>query len=248
MIGITLDELAQVTGTMLSPESGARKVLQASTMLGGLLPTLEAAHQGVMKALPKPADPRLVALSQEAMGVDLVHDALVSGLHSFLGALSSLSDEGARYAKLQGELFPEGVAGAAQATYEGQAGYAKRFRARLTPALEAELSEIPAGSKNLLQLVGDWLDAGDRLGQLGQEQRQLKAATAPPSASAVHEARLTWIRALNALRHLAPLAQLSEADAQQVFSTLNEVEAKADQRSARRRASKLEASIEADVA
>ena len=46
----------------------------------------------------------------------------------------------------------------------------------------------------------------------------------------------------------AVVRALFEADAQQVFSTLNEVEAKADQRSARRRASKLEASIEADVA
>jgi hypothetical protein len=68
---------------------------------------------------------------------------------------------------------------------------------------------IPAGSKNLLQLVNDWLDAGDRLGQLGQEQQQLKAATPPPSPGTIHEARLAWMRALNALRNLAPLAQLT---------------------------------------
>jgi hypothetical protein len=248
MLGITLDEMAHVTGTMLSPESGAKKVLQGSAMLSGLLPTLEKAHLGVMNAIPKPDDPRLAALSKEALGVDLVHDSLVGSLYGLLGALSSLSDDGARYAALQGELFPDGVASTVQATYEGQAGYAKRFRGRMTQQLEAELSQIPVGSKNLLQLVNDWLDAGDRLGQLGQEQQKLKAASPAPSPGTIHEARLIWIRAMNALRNLAPLAELSEAQEQQIFSTLNQVEAKADQRSARRRASKLEESIEADVA
>jgi hypothetical protein len=246
--GLTLDEMAHVTATMLAPESVARATIAASPLLAALLALMDAAHSGVMKALPRPEDPRLKALVLETLAVDAVHDSLVGSLHSYLGALSELSEDGARFSKLQGELFPEGVSGTTQVTFEGQAGYAKRLRERLTADLQAQLSQIPAGSKTLMELVNDWLDAGDRLGQLGQEQQQLKAATPEPTRGSIQQARLKWIQALNALRSLAPLADLNEAQEERIFSTLNEVEAKADLRSARRRASKLEASIEADVA
>jgi hypothetical protein len=209
---------------------------------------MDAAHLGVMEALPSPDDPRLQALVQEALAVDAVHDSLVGSLHRYLSALSELSEDGTRFSKLSAELFPEGVSGTTQVTYEGQAGYAKRLRARLTGDLKAQLSKIPAGSKTLLELVNVWLDAGDRLAQLSQEQQRLKAATPEPTPGSIQQVRLNWIQAMNALRNLAPLAKLSPAQDEQIFSTLNEVEAKADARSARRRAGNLEESIQADVA
>jgi hypothetical protein len=82
--GLTLDEMAHVTSTMLAPEAAARATIAATPLLAGLSPLMDAAHLGVMKALPSPENPRLQALVQEALAVDAVHDSLVGSLHRYL--------------------------------------------------------------------------------------------------------------------------------------------------------------------
>jgi hypothetical protein len=245
---LTLDEMAHVSAVMLNPEGQVHAALQSSPVLSPFLPLLAAAHGQVLTALPKAPDPRLAKLVEEAMAVDAVHDSLVNSVYGMLTGLSGLSDDGSEYLELRSKLFPEGIAGAANITYEGQAGYAKRFRANLNGALESQLASISAGKKNLLEIVNEWLDAGDRLGQIGQQQQQIKADAAPAAPGAISEARFGWIRIINVLQSAASVAPLSEAQRQAIFATLNEVEAKADQRAARRRASKLEASVKEEIA
>jgi hypothetical protein len=235
---LTLNEMVHVTGMMTRDD--ARAALGRAPLLAPLLPVLDAAHERVLSAMPR-SDSRLRDLSAAAAGVDAIHDALVSNLHGFLTALAGLSDEGTQYLALRDELLPDGVAGATQITYEAEAGYAERLRARLTPSLQERLTNIPVASRTLLDVVNDWLDAGDRLGRIEQERRQAELAAQPTTA--VNNARIEWVRAINALRAVVPIAGLSDADRRTIFGLLQEIEAKAEQRSGRRRPRQLEQSV-----
>jgi hypothetical protein len=243
---LTLNEMAQVTGVLTDRSSSACKAIQASPILGPLLAVLDPAHQAVLEALPDPEDPRLRALMAEAAQVDAVHDRLVSNVFGLLTTLAGLDGDGGSYLRLRDALFPDGVAGATQITYEGQAGFARRFRTRLTDSLRAELAGIRAGKVNLFDVVNESLDAADRLGVIGQEQQKLEAEAKPATPGAVQAARFNWIRAINGLRGVAPVADLTEEQHHAIFGTLDDVEAKADRRAASRRASRLGDPIESE--
>lgn len=236
---LTLNEMVHVTQSMLHGESPARALLGGSALLEPLLPLLEAAHARVLAVAPRPEDPRRAALAAEAVALDQVHDAVVGSLSRLLTALAELADDGPRYLHLRDRLLPQGVAGATQLTFEGEAGYAARLRARLTDATRAELAAISAGSRDLLAVVTDWLDAGDRLGELTRQQQALSLEGPAATPATVHAARLEWIRAVNALRGLAPVAGLKDEELSVLFTSLEQLEAKADARAARRRAAQV---------
>ncbi len=244
---LTLNEMVQISDTMSHPESPARARLQASPVLAVLVSPLEEAHQTLLRMVPTPENPRLQELSAEAATVDAIHDALATSTYNLLTSTANLVDDGAPYLELRDQLLPSGVVGATHLTYEGQAGYAKRLRANLTDAQRTQLASIRVGTRNLMDVVSDWMEAGERIGQLDQERQQLAQASEAPSAATVSAARFQWIRVVNAIRMVADVADLSDEDHATIFGALNELEVAADQRAARRRAAKVEADIAAEV-
>ncbi len=244
---LTLNEMVQITATMLHPEGSPRARLEANPMLTALVPALETAHHAVLGVMPRPEDPRLQELSAQAAAADAVHDALVGSIHGLLTATADLLDDGATYLKLRDQLLPEGIAGAARLTYEGQAGYAKRLRAHLTEAQRTQLSSLAVGNRNLLELVTQWMDAGERIGELDQERQRIASEAQAPTASTVSQARYRWIRVVNAVRDVADIAELTDADRTTIFGALAELEGAADLRAARRRAGKVEQDVAAEL-
>ena len=242
---LTLNEMAHVTANLLHPESPAYARLRTLPLLGQLIPLLEAAHSGVVEVAPPPDNPALKELSALATATDAVYDSLGRAVWDVLTAASLLGDDGSPYLEVRDAMLPEGVAAATQITYEGEAGFVQRLRARLTEPMRQQLSGIRVGERDLLGVVESWLDAGDRLGDL--EQQKVRATVQRPSVNTILEARLAWIRSINALRHLAPLAQLSDEDEQAIFGTLDDLEARADQRAARRKASSIETDVAEEV-
>lgn len=244
---LSLNEMVHVTASLIHPKDPARAVLASSALLAPLLPLLEQAHQQAVAAMPLPEDPRRAALMAEAIALDTAHDTLAGNVYRLLTALAELGDEGARYLELRDRLLPDGLAGTTNLTHEGEAGLGARIRATLTAEIRAELAAIAAGSRPLLELVDQWLATAERLGVVTQQQRALESAAPGVSPSGINEARLGWIRAVNALKHLSPLAALDEESARTVFSGLDALELKADARAARRRAGSLESDLEREA-
>lgn len=163
---LTLNERVHVTGVLLAPEGEPRRRLGSNALLVPLLPLLQAAHAAVRDVLPAPKDPRRQALAAAAAAVDAVRDALAGNVHQLLSALARLSDDGGRYLALRDALLPDGVAGATHITDEGEAGFAARLRAPLTEAQRKELATISVGPRTLLEVITEWMDAGERRGRV----------------------------------------------------------------------------------
>ncbi len=244
---LTLNEMVQISDTMTNPESSVRARLHANPFLAPLVSLLTEAHLNALKVTPAATDPRLKALSAQAAALDVVHDALVSSTYELLTATATLADDGARYLELRDQLLPDGVSGATQITYEGQAGYVKRLRATLTDEQRRALATIEVAGRNLEDVVNEWLDAGERIGELDQHRQQLASVAGSPTTGSVLEARHGWIRAIKAIQAVALAAKLTDEDRAALFGALDEIEAAADQRSARRRASRVEQDVAADI-
>jgi hypothetical protein len=243
---LTLNEMVHVTGAMTARPSEARAILERTPFLKPLLVALDAAHERVVSAMP-PSDNRVKELSVAAAGLDAVHDALASNLYGYLTNLSGLMNGGPQLLDLRDELLPDGVAGATQVTYEAEAGYAERLAARLTPELSARLAAVPVCSRTLLDLVNEWIEAGQHLGQLEQERREALTELAARPVGAVNQARLEWVRTINAVRGVASMAGLSQSEHRTVFGLLEELEHKGDQRVSRRRQKRQEGAKEGDA-
>lgn len=240
--GFTVNEMVQVTGEMLDPGSAGRAALERAPLLAPLVPLLLGAHQGTMAALPRMDDPRAKALVAEATALDAVHDTLVRKIYDCLTSLAELAGSDSPYRALRDTLVPDGIAAATQITYVGEAGLARRVRARLTESVRQQLASIPVGARALLDIVNEWLDAGDRLGKLEAERNAVETEGLP-SRGAINEARLRWIQVVNALRALAPLAELSTGDHEAIFRALGDLEMKADARSAKRTGTNIEDAV-----
>lgn len=233
---LTNEEMVQVSSGWTAGTS-ARGKLEAVPLLKGLLPQLDQAHEGLLRASTATEDARLKELSAQAAQVDAVHDTLLRGLYDFLTGLSLLVEDGQRFITLRDRLFPDGPA-MIQRSYRGQAGAAEMIRERLTPAVEQELQSIPVPGTHLGERVEAWLKAAAKLGALEDERAQL-ANTPPTPRGMLMNARLSWIRAVNALVANAQLVELSPEDDAAIFNSLRQAEAAGDARSARRRTNEV---------
>lgn len=231
---LSVEEMVQVSAGWVAAESPGRGALASRSLLASLLGELVAAHAGLLSVRRRPAEPRRDEIARQAAALDVVHDTLVRGIHETLTGVSRLSSEGASLLSLRDALLPEGVAGASQQTYRGQAGYAKLLAERLTPELRAQLDGVVVGGTSLLASVESWMDAGRRLGEFEEEATRIEQRLAPSTAAQVNEARLRWIRVVNALESLVDLAGLEPGERHVVLGSLVDARTTAEQRAARR--------------
>jgi len=125
-------------------------------------------------------------------------------------------------------FFPEGAAHT-QKTYRGEAGHAALVASRLDASAQARLKAVSLQEKNLLDLVNEWLGVAKQLGDLEEERARLS----PPSSSTaaeINNARLGWVRVVNALVANADLVGLDGDTDRLLFSALRAAERTADGR------------------
>ena len=244
---LTMNEMVEISGGMIQEGSAARRVLDSVPLLSLLIPMLTEAHEGGVLCVRETNDVRDEELSQEAAETDALHDRYVTGIHGMLTACATLTGDTEYYLTLAAEVLPQGVAGAAQLTYAGEAGNAKRVRARLTPEVRGRLLAVPVGEETLLDYVERWLAAADRLGAIELERRQLRSARALANNPSWRDVRLSWMRAINALRYNAELAGLDEQQSQALFGALDAAETRARERSARRRSATSDVAPKAEA-
>lgn len=232
--GMTIEEMIAVSAGWIDPKDEARRRIEKAPRLVGLLPDLTTAHTGILAVGPS-SDDAVAEIVRLAGQVDATHDLLARGIYGLLTALALLDDNGEELLTLRDQLFANGLAGAVNATYRGQAGYAALLRERLTPALREQLQGIRLRSGTLLDRVEAWLAAADELGELERRRARLETLQSPSVKLQILEARNQWIRVVNAFQSIAQLAQLDEETDRLLFGPLRDAEQTADRRAARRR-------------
>jgi hypothetical protein len=232
---LTLEEMEQVSAAWVQEGNAANAAFSSVAPISGLLRQMRAAHHELHAAVPQDnlAAKELAALANET---DALHDLLARGIYGALSEMALLVDDGAALLELRDTLMPEGLAKVIRSTYRGQAGFAALLRQRLSAASRSQLRALPLpGGKNLMDSVDAWLSAGDRLGQLEEEKARREAAS-PTTAGRIQDARNRWIRVVNAVIANATLADLDDATHRTLFGPLQDAEAKADLRQARKKA------------
>ena len=231
---MTTEEMVQVSGPWVTPDSPARKALQAVPSLVGLLAHVDAAHEALHEAQPGMANKRLNEISLEAAEVDGEHDVLIRGSYALLGAFATLAEangEADTYTGLRDFLLPEGLEHT-QKTYRGEAGAAELLKTRLDADADVkkQLKEILGpGKKPLGHFVHAWMEKARRLGELEDERVSL-ATLGEGNGTKQVTARNGWIRAVNALVTVAELSKLDEETDHLLFGALRLAEKHADHR------------------
>jgi len=112
-----------------------------------------------------------------------------------------------------------------------QAGHGAMVAARLDADLQARLKAVNLHDKNLLDLANGWLGVAKHLGDLEDERARLSP---PPRSSAdINNARIGWVRIVNALVANAEIAGLNSATDRLLFSAQRAAEQTADSRGRR---------------
>lgn len=232
------EEMLQLSGTWVDPQSKAHQAILASADLAPAMPRLTGAHN-LLATLAQPAseDPRVAAIMREESLLDARHDDIVRGGHGLLtGAAFLLGEAGAELLKLRDLLFPDGLSLVLK-TYRGESGSAAQLQKRLTPALRAQLASITVGAKGqqetLEQYVDELLAAGAKLGALEDEKATLQPAPGEPGTgkgAALLDARNQWVRVVNALVANSALAELDPEEDKLIFGSLRAAEKTSDRR------------------
>lgn len=239
---LTLDEMIDLSHAWVNPQNDAHRCIARQAKLSALLDDLARAHARLLEVPPPPESPQRDALAAEASAKDAEHDRLAGGIYGLLTALGQLDPQGAELLALRDTLMPEGLSKVVHGSYRAQAGNARRVRAQLNAELRAGLKRVHLRRGTLLDHVEAWLDAGEALGALEEQRSRLDAASVPGPGRALNDARNVWIRTVNALESLAALAELDADSERLVFGALREAEARAVQRSLRRRGAKEDVS------
>lgn len=240
---LSTEEMVQLSGPWVTDGTDARQAILAEPTIAGVLPHVEAAHQGLHEAQPTGEDPRLAEVQEEAAGVDLDHDTIVRGAHGLLTSLALLCGDAAKAGELlalRDFLLPDGLE-TMQKSYRAESGAGSFLETRLAEDADKkkQLEAIPVLDKNLGDHVGVLLAKAKHLGELEDERAKLVSSGANPSdAAKLLAARNRWIRTVNALVANAAMAELPEATDHLVFDALRVAEKAADRRAARSAAAK----------
>ncbi|MBI5481435.1 MAG: hypothetical protein HY906_21435, partial [Deltaproteobacteria bacterium] len=199
---LTTAEMISVSAPWVKPGSEERELLLGYPETAGVVPRVDAAHQGLLATQPKPAATgRLTEISEQSGRLDLRHDTTARGLDLLFGGIEALAPDVSTaedYVKLHQLLLPQGMS-ATQRTYRDEAGQGALLKERLTPEVRTTLGNLRTPFGTVLEVVDEWIAVAIQLGGLEDERARLaEARPAPPTQADVATARHRWVRAVNA--------------------------------------------------
>jgi hypothetical protein len=244
---LTDNEMVEVSSAWVDPKRG-RGALEAHPLLAALLPSVEAAHAGLLagdgpRGGDEARDKERAGLYAQGVALDQRHDRKGRGAFNLLSALADLSDdpsEAEALLSLRQAVFPEGNLSVLAASWKGEAGNARRVHDKVLgdKAHVAALKAVPlTGRRTLLDGVRDFVGAGQKLGVLEDQRVALGEPLASTDArSGRAKARNRWIAVGNNLVRLVDdLLELDATERHALLGALSDAEARADARALARR-------------
>lgn len=227
------DEMLGVSGPMLDPGSDAYTVIINYDDFKAPYKRLQSAHSSLSAAAQPAKTERIKEIILAQATLDVRHDAIIRGIWGFFTAVAELigGDTGAELIALRDYLVPDGLS-SQNKTYGGEAGQAEQLALRLTPDVRKRTDAILIGeganAQPLSAYLDEWVTAGRKLGIYDAERGRIE--NEPSEGGDLHNARLDWVRAQNAMVSIAEMAGLTPVEMATVFGALQTAERKADDR------------------
>jgi hypothetical protein len=195
---LSVPAMLKLSGAWIDPEQ-KRWQLERSSVGRALLPEIDAAHAGLLKAEgAADREDELFELQEQEAAVDLVHDRKLRGAYYVLTGFAEVTDDANEKAALlaaRDQLSPLGLA-EAQRTYRDEAAEIPHVEKRLTPESKLLLQRIPAPGGVLWASVESRFAAARTLAALEARRAELSGSDA--AASVLH-ARNAWVQVVRAL-------------------------------------------------
>jgi len=233
---LTADAMVHLSAAWLDPKR-ERPLLESHLLLAGLIASLETAHSALLVfdvSSPEMGEKeqQIVNLAAALTKLDRDHDRIARGFYKLLDGLAELSNDSAsRFAllELRDALLPLGLR-EAQRSYLEQSENLHRIREQVLPKFADLLRTIPLPEgDNLGHAVERWTLLGIGFDRVDSDRRKLQREldALVPSGN-LNEARLAWVRTVNAMLVNAVLAPVNQSEDRRLFDALREAEAKAD--------------------
>lgn len=233
---LSVQEMVKFSGDLLSERSAERRALETHPEAAVLVSRLQAAHDGLVAAQP-PNDSEIAELTEEITQLDVRHDALVRAIEGRLTSEIALAeaaegDSGTHDAlrRARGVLFPDGLM-LVRRSYIEQAGEAELRAARIDEPVEALLKEMQIhDGRELHDVYGQLQEVATQIGALVKRRAEL--GEEGEKVARTHQARLDWIRVINALAQVLEMLGVDEGP---VLGRIREAERVAERRDAKPR-------------
>lgn len=222
---LSIAEMVKHSGDLVQAGSPERAAIEAIPEAAALLPQLQRAHEGLIAAQP-PNDSEIAEITEELGLLDATHDDLLRAIDGRLASeLELAGDEAARDALTRARtvLLPDGLS-IVQRSYTEQAGEGALRAARVDPEVKAVLGRLSTYDGRTLDAIYERLQAVaaeigalvKRRAELGEQGRRVADA---------REARLRWIRTVNALATVLAMLGVDEGP---ILGRIRETEREAE--------------------
>jgi hypothetical protein len=210
---MTIPQMLRITNRWLVKD---KAVLEKTPELNGSIRMLQKAHQGLLAPVAPPENEEIKTIQVYQQGTDVIFDRKARGTIMCFAAFAELATDPQRtdrFLQLSKELLPLQLSTVNQ-TYEEEAGTALAIEAKLNIGIQAELKELSTfGGRTLLDEVRDIVSSGKRIGELEDQKKKLQLELHIPTAdSDRREARLLWIRTVNAFLGIVDIAEITKEE------------------------------------
>lgn len=223
---MTVPQMIRITGRWLSADRG---FLEKIPELSGSLRMLQKAHDGLKAPVAAPEIDSIKQIQGEENLTDGHFDRKLRGIVMCFAAFAELVLDNAkaeRFLQLSKELLPSQLS-TVNLTYEEEAGTAESLETKLTDALKLELSALPTpGGRTLVDEFKDLITFGKRLGVLEDQKKKLQheLAGTPSTDAQRRDARLLWIRTINAFLGIVDIAEISKEEREHLLEPIKSAE------------------------
>lgn len=209
-----------------------RAVLASQPALLHPLERIEEAHETLLMAQKRQGtvEKAVMELTQSLTAEDAYHDRKLRGVYYVLTGNAEIADDPRVREQLlaaREALFPLGLS-SMQRTYREQAGNGKIAEGQFVGEVQASCDSIVLQGVSLSQVTRDWLGAAQRIGDMNaQRNRIAKDEDDGIDAGEQHQARLAWIKAVNALLAMLDFTDFDADTRRRLLADLRDAEAKA---------------------
>ncbi len=209
-----------------------RALIESQPALKHPLELIEKAHNTLLTTQKRLGSVEKVVLdlTQNLTTEDAYHDRKLRGIYMMLSGAAEIADApDAREQLLSARdtLFPLGLS-AVQRSYREQAGNGKIAREQFTPDVQAICDTIMIQGQPLSTVTHSWLESSQRIGDMNALRNRISHDTDDGiSAGELHQARLGWIKAVNAMLTMLDFSDFDATIRRRLLADMHDAEAKA---------------------
>jgi hypothetical protein len=230
---LSIAQMVNLTKDWVKPKSVTRQAFERVPSLSVLLSVIEVVHEGVLVAERVTLTKDITELKFESTRTDAQFDNLVRGIirgfdsEIFLARARGDYELAQALEVLRDFLFPLNMK-TVTLSYREESGHTDLVAARLKPEHRTMLASMPVINGNLLGKLEDWMQAGQKLGELEDERANVISPNRMQNAA---DARSQWIQMVQTVYSVVRMTNVQEPDVLEALHRIERAELAAERSS-----------------